>query len=78
MRVATIAPANRDGGVAARDPALAIINRIEGARSRLRRERALHPTYTVFDDGRLVGVIHAPEGTPVLGPAKPTVLLTKT
>ncbi|MBI2615950.1 MAG: hypothetical protein HYW52_09795, partial [Gemmatimonadetes bacterium] len=56
---------------------MAIIMRIERARSRLRQERATPPTYAVFDDGRLVGTIHAPNGTPVFGPAAPTVLLTR-
>jgi hypothetical protein len=66
-----------DGGRAARDPVIAILTRIERARSRLRRERATPPAYTMFDDGRVVGTIRAPEGTPAFGPAAPTVLLTR-
>ncbi len=66
-----------DGGFAAQDPVVAIMTRIERARSRLRQERATPPAYAVFEEGRLVGAIHAPEGTPVFGPAAPTVLLTR-
>lgn len=66
-----------DGGRAARDPVIAIMTRIERARSRLRQQRAVPPVYAVFEDGRLVGAIHAPEGTPVFGPAAPTVLLKR-
>jgi hypothetical protein len=68
---------NDDAGVAARDPVLAIMARIERARSRLRLERAAPPPYAVFEEGRLVGAIHAPSGTPVFGPAAPTVLLQR-
>lgn len=66
-----------DGGFAARDPVIAIVTRIERARARLRHERAMPLAYAVFEEGRLVGAIHAPEGTPVFGPAAPTVLLTR-
>ena len=66
-----------DGGFAVRDPVRAITDRIERARSRLKLERAAPPAYAVFDEGHLVGAIHAPNGTPVFGPAAPTVLLQR-
>ncbi len=68
---------NNHGGFAVPDPVLAIAAHIERARSRLRQERATPPAYAVFEEGRLVGAIHAPEGTPVFGPAAPTVLLRR-
>ncbi|MBI2072849.1 MAG: hypothetical protein HYW52_08375 [Gemmatimonadetes bacterium] len=66
-----------DGGFAARDPVIAITTRIERARARLRLERATPAAYALFEDGHVVGAIHAPNGTPVFGPAAPTVLLTR-
>ena len=68
---------NDDDRFAVRDPVVAIVTRIERARSRLRVERAVPPAYAVFDEGHLVGAIHAPSGTPVFGPAAPTVLLRR-
>jgi hypothetical protein len=73
----TAIPLHRLDG-AAHDPVVAITTRIERARSRLRLERAAPPAYAVFDEGHLVGAIHAPNGTPVFGPAAPTVLLRRT
>jgi hypothetical protein len=66
-----------DRGLTADGPVIAILTRIERARSRLRLERAALPAYAVFDDGRWIGAIDAPEGTPVFGPAAPTVLLRR-
>ncbi len=66
-----------DAGQTARDPVIAILTRIERARVRLRQERAEPAAYPVFEDGRLVGAILAPEGTPEFGPAAPTVLLQR-
>lgn len=66
-----------DGGFAVRDPVIAITARIEWARARLRWERSTPRTYALFEDGRVVGAIHAPNGTPVFGPAAPTVLLRR-
>jgi len=66
-----------DGGFAVRDPVVAIMTRIERARSRLKLERAVPPAYALFDEGHLVGAIHAPTGTPVFGPAAPTVLVQR-
>lgn len=65
----------RDDGFANRDPVTAITSRIERARERMRLERAAPTTVPVFEDGRLIGTVHAPSGTPVFGPAAPTVLL---
>lgn len=66
-----------NGRFAVRDPVIAITARIERARARLRLERSTPPAYAVFEDGHLVGAIHAPDGTPVFGPAAPTVLLRR-
>jgi len=66
-----------DGGFAVQDPVVAITTRIERARERLRRERSTPPAYALFEDGHLVGAIHAPNGTPKFGPAAPTVLLRR-
>lgn len=66
-----------DANRAVRDPVIAIVARIERARSRLRQERSAAPVYPVFEDGRMVGAIHAPEGAPAFGPAAPTVLLRR-
>lgn len=68
---------NDDSGLIAQDPVIAIMTRIERARSRLKLERATPPAYAVFDEGHLVGAIHAPNGVPVFGPAAPTVLLQR-
>lgn len=66
-----------DGGFAARDPVIAITTRIDRARQRLRRERSIQTAYALFEDGRLLGAIEAPNGTPVFGPAAPAVLLRR-
>jgi hypothetical protein len=66
-----------DAGRAVRDPVVAIMTRIERARSRLKLERAVPPAYALFDEGHLVGAIHASTGTPVFGPAAPTVLVQR-
>lgn len=66
-----------DGGFAGQDPLVTIMTGIERARSRLKRERAALRAYAVFEEGHLIGAIHAPTGTPVFGPAAPTVLLKR-
>lgn len=73
-----------EGGFSRTDPVLEITARIERARARLRHERqarpwagAPTPPYALFESGTLLGAIRAPNGTPVFGPAAPTVLLTK-
>lgn len=68
---------DEDGGFAVRDPVIAITARIERARARLRLERSTPPAYALFEEGRLLGAIQAPNGTPVFGPAAPTVLLRR-
>ncbi len=66
-----------DGGFGVRDPVIEIMTRIERARARTRRERSVSPAYALFEEGRLLGAIHAPNGTPAFGPAAPTVLLRR-
>ncbi len=65
-----------------RDPVTAISERIERARMRLRRERhgdemRAEPSYPLYDEGRLVGAIHTPRGTPAFGPGAAAVLLRR-
>jgi hypothetical protein len=74
-----------EGGFEQLDPVLEITARIERARARLRHERHARrnagdpsPAYALFESGALLGAIHAPTGTPVFGPAAPTVYLTRT
>lgn len=74
-----------ESGRAPHDPVMEITARIECARARLRRAHQMsqrtaisRPAYALFEDGSLLGAIHAPNGTPVFGPAAPTVLLIRT
>jgi hypothetical protein len=64
-------------GFRAPDPVHQILARIESGRARLRRERSAPQVYTLFEDGRFLGAIRAPEGTPEFGKAAPTVLLER-
>jgi hypothetical protein len=66
-----------DGQRATHNPVTAITLGIERARARLRHERATRSAYGLFEEGRLIGEICAPDGTPRFGSAAPTVLLTR-
>jgi hypothetical protein len=59
------------------DPAIEIVARIERARARLRQQRSAALRYPLYDDGRFLGAIREPKGTPKFGPAAPTVLLMR-
>ncbi len=75
--VAAISYLTGNGRLATHEPVTAITLRIERARARVRQQRAAPPAYGLFEDGRLIGAIYAPDGSPRFGPAAPTVLLTK-
>jgi hypothetical protein len=59
------------------DPAIEIMARIERGRARLRQQRSAALRHPLFEDGRFVGAVRAPKGTPRFGPSAPTVLLTR-